>query len=389
MRSCWLALVVLFLAEAACAGGGGKGESYFRVDVDTDGIRTAENGSVPSKWDGVLPVLVLEEVVRVGSLEGAEEYLISSPWLQVAVSPDGAVGYLERSPNELRIYDEEGLFRFRAGRSGQGPGEWRFSSVLDHAPGLGWAVAASPFRLVLWDRNGGLLETIGIGTLPRRILNRMAVTAEGALWYFADESVTWGTRMGRLIRANWRTLEADTVLTARRWRQEQVKDYGLSYSYPQSMSLGPEGRVWTNVSLEYRIEVFGGSREERFRVSRAYEPIPDPEHGREPGESDRPSMMEDYRLIYAGHHKVLPAIQSLSWVDGSELWVFTSIQTDTASVQVDVFDPRGKYVRAFSAPVDLARARAGVAAGHIWWLRTEQDDIPALVRYSYRFEAPR
>lgn len=385
MKPRWITVAVSLLL-AACGSPGDGSVRYFHELIDDDGIPVVESGSEPFNWTGTLPVLVLDEVTRVGDEGGPEDQLLTSRWQAVDVAPDGSVGHLERSPTELRVYRPDGELAFRAGRAGEGPGEWRYGSVLDHVDGLGWAVSAIPSRLVLLSETGELIETVALGGLPGRPMNSMEVTAEGGLWYFAEQSVTWGEHTASLVRANWKTLEVDTVHTSLRYRQVRVEDFGLSYQYPQSISLGPQGRVWVNTSLDYEIEVFGISEEGRMRVRRDYDPIPDPLQGEEPEDPDSYSAMQNFRRIYPGHHEVLPAIRSLEWVDGEELWVFTSIETDTSQVQVDVFDAEGRYLRAFSAPAGLIGARWGIAAGHIWWLRPDESGLPILFRYRYRLE---
>jgi hypothetical protein len=371
--------------SAACSGGAPP-EAYSRQVTDPDGVRAVENGSLPVEWPGSLPRLVLEEVARIGSTEGPDEQLLSSRWSPYAVDPDGRVAYLDQRPSEMRVYDPDGRFLFRAGRSGDGPGEFRIGFVVEAVPGLGWMVAGSPNRLVLFDGDGRLLETIPAQALPGRILNRMGSRADGTLWYFADEPVRFGVSRSRLMLADWKHMTADTVATIPRTEIEVRSDYGLETYYPQSLAIGPGGRAWTSTAFDYVIEIYGRSPGDRLRLRRDFDPVPDPDYGKGKDESMWTGSVMEYKRIYALARRFRPAIESLQWVDDRELWIFTSVPADSTRSQVDVFSPEGCYLRAFS--VDNRFQRAKLAAGHAWLLTTDEEEVPVLIRYRYRLESP-
>ena len=367
----------------ACSGGAPP-EAYFRQVTDPDGVRAVENGLLPVEWPGSLPRLVLEEVARIGSTEGPDEQLLSSPWSPYAVDPDGRVAYLERRPSEMRVYDPDGRFLFRVGRSGDGPGEFRIGYVLEAVPGLGWMVAGSPNRLVLFNQDGQLLETISTRALPGSILNRMGLRADGTLWYFTDEPVRFGVNRSRLMLADWKGMTADTVATMPRTEIEVRNDYGLETYYPQSLAIGPGGRAWTSTSFDYVIEVYGHSTGDRLRLRRDFEPVPDSDYGKGNDESMWTGSVMNFKRIYARALRFYPAIKGLHWIDDRELWVFTSVPADSTHLQVDVFSPEGRYLRAFSADDRIQRAK--FAAGHAWLLTTDEEEVPVLIRYRYRLE---
>lgn len=83
----------------------------------------------------------LEEELRIGGLEGAEEYTFGSV-STLAPSPDGSVYVADGQVPVVRKYDAEGRHLLDVGRGGEGPGEYLAVDGLGVLPGG---------TLVLWD----------------------------------------------------------------------------------------------------------------------------------------------------------------------------------------------------------------------------------------------
>jgi len=376
---------VAFILTAVLLGACGKSnidEVYHREATDPDGITVVENGSLPAEWNGELPRLSLEEVARIGQAEGPDDLLISSAYLQFDVTPDGGVGYWERRPNELRVYDAAGSFRFRAGRTGSGPGELRAATISCYIDGVGWMAAGIRNRIVLFDPDGGHINTFSTAEIPgRMILNILAAHASGTFWFFANGPLSFTDSYSHLICANWKTVSGDTMLSSIRSEMEVRGDAALNLSYPQSLAMDADGRAWINNTFEYQIEVLGDTRGDHWRIRREFEMIPDPDYGVGAVEEKWIGATMQNKKIYDRSHTVLPAIQNLHWVDDRELWVFTNMEVDSTCVQVDVFTPEGEYVRSMAVDERLRRAR--FANGHAWLLTDDEEEIPVLIRYRY------
>ena len=239
-------------------------------------------------------------------------------------------------------------------------------------------------RLVLYDDTGGLLNTIPTADLPGRIQNTLVAHMNGTLWYFSGSAIRWDKALTHLIRADWKTVSGDTVMSVLRTEMEVKGDAGLLLTYPQGLAMDASGRAWVNTTFDYQIEVFRGGSGDHWRVRRAFEPIPDPNYGMGADESRWIGAVLDNKRIYSRANKFYPAIQQMQWVDNRELWVFTSIPVDTTHVQVDVFTPDGKYVRAFAAEERLGRAH--FKQGHVWILTTDEEEAPVLIRYRYQVD---
>lgn len=67
-----------------------------------------------------------------------------------------------------------------------------------------------------------------------------------------------------------------------------------------------------------------------------------------------------------------------------ELWVFTTVEVDSPLVQVDVFNPKGVFIRAFSADASLRYAR--ISRDTMWRLDETSDGFPKLVRSKFHIK---
>lgn len=104
-------------------------------------------GSGPAWGDSI----VLREELRIGGLDGAEEYTFGYVGT-VAPSPDGSLYVTDTQVPLIRTYDQEGTHVGDVGRPGQGPGEYR---------SVGPMVVDAEGRLTIWDGGNGRLSTFG------------------------------------------------------------------------------------------------------------------------------------------------------------------------------------------------------------------------------------
>lgn len=82
--------------------------------------------SGPGAWG--LSTRLVEEV-RIGELEGSEEYTLGQI-VQVVAGRDGAVFIAEANPYAVRMFDANGKFVRKIGGIGAGPGEFRSVAAL-------------------------------------------------------------------------------------------------------------------------------------------------------------------------------------------------------------------------------------------------------------------
>ncbi len=124
-----------------------------------------------------------ESLVEIGQVSGPAEYLLDGVTGTVRLS-DGGIVLGERTSGELRRYDREGTFVWRAGRRGEGPGEHQWLTFLGWLPGdsvVTWDIALDRVqvfgpdgRVARSSRTGspssGLTATEAIGVSGRNLV---------------------------------------------------------------------------------------------------------------------------------------------------------------------------------------------------------------------------
>ena len=80
----------------------------------------------PGAWG---PTTRLVEELRIGELEGSEEYTLGQI-VQLVVGKDGAIFAAEANPSAVRMYNASGKFVRKVGGVGSGPGEFRNVAAL-------------------------------------------------------------------------------------------------------------------------------------------------------------------------------------------------------------------------------------------------------------------
>ena len=106
-----------------------------------------------------------EPVVEIGTVTGALEYQFSEVVAAVRLG-NGDIVVADRGASELRSYDAAGTFRWRAGRLGQGPGEFESLDFLGTTTGD---------SLVTYDEGLMRVQLFGPDGDPARTL-RVALT---------------------------------------------------------------------------------------------------------------------------------------------------------------------------------------------------------------------
>lgn len=125
----------------------------------------------------------LEEVYRLGGLEGPEEEAFSSE-PPVAVDEDGLLYALHRDRGEIAVFDSAGEFeRWIRGGRGEGPGEFRFPSRMGFVGDTLWVRNRTPPRISRFLRDG-----THVGTDPVRVDPGYRTTAgvQGVSGYLED-----------------------------------------------------------------------------------------------------------------------------------------------------------------------------------------------------------
>lgn len=106
-----------------------------------------------------LPEWTVEEVQRLGSLDGPHDAFVSPG--PVEVDPEGRIHVLDVGLPALRIFDEDGRFLRQVGAQGDGPGEYLSPAAFGLRGDSIWVSDARSGRLTVFGPDGGVVATAG------------------------------------------------------------------------------------------------------------------------------------------------------------------------------------------------------------------------------------
>jgi hypothetical protein len=277
-------VVTAALAAAACGGdaGGAPGDGWTaRTDTlgDTVVVRT-ERGSV---WgEGVR----LEEELRIGALEGADEYTFGEI-TAIAVAGDGTIYVLDRQAFAVRAYDAGGRHLRSFGRRGGGPGEFEQPEAMALLPD-GRVAVRDPrnTRINFFSPDG---ESAGSLPIPGGFFTSEPLHTDRAGRLYTsiiiqqDEDGAFQTGLialtpegptGDTIRLPDWGFEAPTLVASNVTPQGSARSMSnVPFAAQRAVTLDRDGRVVGGVSTRYAIERFGTDGT-ILRIERAAEPVP-------------------------------------------------------------------------------------------------------------------
>ncbi len=373
---------------SSCSGGD---DSWVKESVDLDSIRVVENGPYPREWTGSLEVLCLEDEVIIGQGREEDAFLLSARPSRGLVTGGlhGQVGYVEHQPPEIRVFGTDGECLWQAGRSGDGPGEFRYPNRPGYAQGIGWIVNAPTLnQLVVFGEDGSFSRTVSLLQVPRaQHFSRLEFAPTGDFWILAHKSRSKddGLYMSHyVVWVEWgsfRAAEADSFEHLSMTSKGQ--DFYMYDDNPVNLAVDDLGRAWVNGVFEYQIDVYDQEVMGHWRIRREYKLAEYPAAYREQQESEIIMEMDDGKYF----NKLPPleqAIRGMEWTEQGEMWVFQSAYVDSPLVQVDVFDRNGVFVRAFLA--DRSLNGMPIGRDHLWRGDIAEDGSPLLIYSRYWFE---
>ncbi len=266
--------VVIMASLSLLSACGEDGDSWVSESIDPDNVRVVENGPYPREWTGQLPIMRLEDEVVIGEGREDESYLFSAQTTGglVAGGPNGQVGYTELQPPELRVFRPDGEFLWKAGRSGEGPGEFRFPNRPAFVPSIGWIVNAPTLnRLIVFREDGSFSRNRPLDQVPwAQHFSKMEFCPNGDFWLLAHRSRSSENGMNTAYYVVWvgwedfRFSEADSFEHV-----STVKSNRYTYMYqenPVNLAVDDRGRAWVNGVFPYQIDVFGLEAEDHWRA---------------------------------------------------------------------------------------------------------------------------
>lgn len=406
-----LSLAVL----AACQRAAGS-DTGLALRTVTDSI--GDTLVVRTIGSGNAGVRDLVEEVRIGEMEGAEEYMFGAISEMLAL-PDGSVLVFDRLAPALRHYGGDGRLIRTIGRKGAGPGEYEASGGLALLP---------DGQVAMWDpRNGRIQLYSQDGTagemirLPGGFFSNRSVwsDASGRIYYRAvlrDDDQASRPRMG--IRTGvGRFAIGDTahdtlpppveapdnlILSARSPDGGSFSTRFVPFSAAPAWTVYDGGFAFTTDS-RYRIVVQRDGR--LMAIERETDAVP--VQGAERANHEEVTTF-DMRAVNPGWSwngpgipDTKPFVRSLHPTPDGKLWVQTSapgvidstlIEENRAEdkrppliwterVTADVFGADGRFLGRVVFPERVRWWTLSAHGDHVWAVQTDEVGVEQLVRW--------
>jgi hypothetical protein len=334
------------------------------------------------------------QVAHELTIGGADEGPFSfSDIRSFAVADDGTVYLLEARESEVRVFSPGGEFVRTIGRQGQGPGEFERANGVALTPdGHLWVYAPGTRRLAQFTTEGEFVRSY----LPP--INSWGWIWTGGMhadWRLHDlQSISVDTgRVQVVVATDLRTERADTLpvpacpATSPGYFSFPRGSMGIPFGTGRYVALDAAGsRVWCVDTREIRVHEYsiGATEPTRTLVAEvAAEPVTAAERDSaiaavEKFKEQVGEAATDYSLI----PPVKAIVEGISIDDEGRVWV----RARTAEgFRLIGFDGEGQPIAAIALPEEPLRwAPVIVRGGRLWYVTTDEDGVPALVRYRVR-----
>lgn len=322
-----------------------RNDPLVRVDTLNDGRIVVSNPDSPPTGAQGTPRLV--EVLRIGSLDGTCDAFgdVNS----LAVDADGRIYVADRQASAIRVFSPRGVCVRTFGRSGEGPGEFRWlAGITWQPPGYLWAIDAIRDRFTVFDSLGTVLAThpLELGrsaSLPWP----MWVDAERSLhlWLPSSRSIVkYGVGPGLDSLAGFQVPEITQEMYTTRSGGITAQS-PIPYSPDIRWTVGPTGNIWLADNSVFALHetTYGGDTLRTLELDRRAPRL----EGRE---------RDSLAAVTGIAARRLPARKTvLEWIhSATDGWVW--VQTDGQDIRAwDVFDERGHYRGRVTPPVPIER----------------------------------
>jgi hypothetical protein len=401
-----LFIFVIPVSLAACSGG----ESWTGTVTDSAGVAIVANTD-RGMWGGG-EGWTLEEELRIGSLEGDQEYQFGQIGL-IAIDSRDRIFVLDMQARDVRVFSPDGTYEQTIGKPGSGPGELGAQvGALFMGPGDTLLVPDLANQRV----NRYAPDGTSLGSFPLRIENGLPMSIVATRTGVVAEQVRPLSLPDRPARDSLDfivTLATDGSVLDTLMRFPPGASLVINAQGAQRTIFAPEP-VWTlsddlelyfGITNEYRISVFGPEGNLQRIVTKPVEPPPVTERDKEmmwevieqqvrdnvPPERFMEFMQQARQSI--GFAEYFPAFVSMSIGPNGSIWVqhlrppaevtekeleTYDMNQDIGSRDWDVFDPSGRYLGVVTMPPRFTPRL--ILGGKIYGLWRDDLDVQYAVR---------
>jgi hypothetical protein len=401
-------LILATLLSAACTGGAATARTAT-IEYDTIGDTIVARVQGAPLWGDSV---TLVEEVRIGELEGAEEYTFGSV-VSMTVDAAGAMYVLDQQALTVRVYDESGRHLRDIGGAGSGPGELKQPHSLDFMPDGRLAVRDfSNARINFYAASG---ESVGTLTIPGGFYTStpMHVDTLGRIY----TSVIADRIEGQMFRVGYQRFGPDgsiqdTIrrprpdfqsqpLTARSPDGSGMSAAGVPFSPGLQWTLDRAGNDVWGITSDYAIHTQRDGRP--FRITRTIDAVP-VQAAEKAAEEER--VLRNMRRTQPNWSWQGPAIPdakpffgSLTIAHDDRIWVQARqpgvrqpadpaeerepgapppINRWTEPPVYDVFEPDGTWLARIHAPDRFVPMY--MRGDHVWGIQRDEYDVNYVVR---------
>lgn len=334
-----------------------------------------------------LPEWQVEHELTIGGEEDGPRSF--SDIRSFAVGDDGSVYLLEAQEHEVRVFDASGDFLRAIGRQGQGPGEFERPNGVDlTADGSLWVYAPAGVRLAQFTTAGEFVRSY----LPTR--HSWGWVWTGGIsddWRLYDSQFIRVDTAGvqRLIATDLRAETVDTLplpdcpATSAGFYSFPRGSMGIPHSSGRLTAVDPRGRVWCVDTREIRVHEYRIGETDPVRTLVATvpaEPVTPAERDSAIASVERfKEQVGDAPTDYSLIPSVKAIVEGISMDDEGRVWVRARTAT---GFQLIGFGEDGQALAAVPLPEPPHRWSPLIVRGdRVWYVTTDEDDVPSLVRY--------
>lgn len=151
-----VSLFILVILSVNCSKEKWEGKIYKE-----QGVTVIESKGTGLWGDKINEKVTFKENLSFGK-ETGEEFMMFHSELDLAVDSELNIYVLDIKNHRLLKFDKEGNFIWKAGRRGQGPGEFRNPFTVKISPSAEICVLDYPFHIHLFDNQGKYKRTINL-----------------------------------------------------------------------------------------------------------------------------------------------------------------------------------------------------------------------------------
>ncbi len=411
-----LASLLAGLIVAACAAEGGAGSASWQAAVDTVADTITVRTTTGSVWGDTM---TLVEEVRIGTLEGADEYIFGNV-RSIAVGEGGRIYVFDRQVPVVRAYGPDGMYLFDVGREGGGPGEYKRPDamavitdgrvVVRDPGGTRIAVFASTGEfLENWDRQ----KSGGFNTSRRHYTDTAGYSYPMVL--LTRGVPPWEWQYG-LVPISPSGVEEDT-LKVPRWDYQQPQvtasregsssSRRVPFTARREWTFSPLRYFVAGLSTEYRIDLFRTGAP-LLRIERDWTPIPVMD---EEADERRTRIRQGMQRQYGSwrwngppipdtkppYRDIIADFDGRIWVQVSQpgrprMTEAEALEEERRTerrplrfgepVAYDVFDAEGRFLGHVRTPDGFSTDPEPMARGDTVWAVVEDElEVPSVVRF--------